>query len=86
MRRLAALGIALLVLAPVPAMARVEPPVNQGAPGEPSQVGVWLWILLVLVVVGLVGVLAWARNLRRRPARVDVYALVGRAIEAGPAG
>jgi hypothetical protein len=64
------------------ALARVEPPVFQGVPGESSQVGLWLWILLAVVVVGAVAAIAWTRTLRGRTPRIDVYALVGRAIEA----
>jgi hypothetical protein len=70
------------LLAAGPAIARVEPPVTEGVPGESSQVGLWLWILLALAVVGMIGAVAWTKTLRRRDGRLDVYALVGRAIEA----
>ena len=84
-RRLGGLALTTLVLWPGPAMARVEPPITQGVPGEASQVALWLWILLALVVVGVVGAVAWARSMRGLAVRPDVYAMVRRAIEAGPA-
>jgi hypothetical protein len=80
----AATAVAWAVGVAAPVMARVEPPVTQGAPGEASQVALWLWILLALVVVGVIGAVAWARSMRGRTVRPDVYALVRRAIEAGP--
>jgi hypothetical protein len=67
------------------AWARVERPVPAGVPGEASELGVWLVVLVALVVSAVVAVAALAAARRRRsPERIDVYALVRRAIEAEP--